>query len=100
LVIGTMVDKDINSILAGIMPQADYVIFTRPKYERAIDPEQLMELAKPWQKPGQAIQSLPQALDTVHSLARDKDIIVLCGSLFLVGEALTYYDPVNYCSEF
>jgi dihydrofolate synthase/folylpolyglutamate synthase len=85
LVLGIMADKDIESILSAILPQADYVLFTRPKYERAIDPKDLMERARPWQTPGEVIASLPQALEKVQAYANNDDLILVCGSLFLVG---------------
>ena len=39
LVIGVMEDKDIGNIMRGILPIADYVIYTRPDYYRSASPE-------------------------------------------------------------
>jgi dihydrofolate synthase/folylpolyglutamate synthase len=35
-------------------------------------------------------------LERARALARADDLILVCGSLFTVGEALTYYDPSAY----
>ncbi|MFP4630423.1 MAG: bifunctional folylpolyglutamate synthase/dihydrofolate synthase [Desulfohalobiaceae bacterium] len=90
LVLGMMADKDIEKMLAQILPKADYAIFTRPVYERALDPEELHSRAKPWKVRGHAEPSLPQALDQARSLAGPEDMVLVCGSLFTVGEALEH----------
>ena len=46
LVLGIMADKDIDGILNRLLPLADVVIFSRPRYERAATPESLEMLAK------------------------------------------------------
>ena len=43
LVLGIMADKDIPSILKGIVPSSDYVFYTRPAYLRAASPEVLLQ---------------------------------------------------------
>ncbi|MDZ7699928.1 MAG: cyanophycin synthetase [Deltaproteobacteria bacterium] len=96
LVIGVMADKAIYSLLKGIVPLADHVIFTRPVYERAASPDRLMTAAKPFGIPGEAIPSLNRALTRAGKMAHPEDLILVCGSLFTVGEALTYFDPVVY----
>ncbi len=96
LVIGVMDDKDISRILRWIAPLADYIIYTRPKYYRAARPERLMAEGAPFKRPGEIRQDLFSALDRARELADPKDMVVVCGSLFTVGEALTYFDPERY----
>ena len=79
-----------------IVPLADYVICTRPRYSRAADPETLMAKAAPLGKPGETVPVLTDALSRAIKAADPQDLIVVCGSLFTVGEALTYFDPVTY----
>ena len=93
LVIGVMEDKAIHRILGKIVPWADHVIYTRPTYSRAADPGRLMSEGAAYHVPGQIIPSLSQALDEAKSMADPGDLIVVCGSLFTVGEALTHFDP-------
>jgi len=96
LVIGVMADKDLYPVLKGIVPLADYTIYSRPVYARAAPPERLMATAAPLGKPGEIAATLPQALDRARKMADPRDMILVCGSLFTVGEALTYFDPVTF----
>ncbi|MBW2709485.1 MAG: bifunctional folylpolyglutamate synthase/dihydrofolate synthase [Deltaproteobacteria bacterium] len=96
LVIGIMADKDIAALLRAIVPISDQVLYTRPVYSRAADPGILMEKAQPLNVPGEIVPSLAEALKKAEALATAKDLIVVCGSLFTVGEALTCFDPIRY----
>lgn len=96
LVIGVMADKAIGEMMQIIVPLADYVIFTRPLYYRAAAPEVLMAEASPLGKPGETVPLLTDALTRSREMAGPRDLIVVCGSLFTVGEALTYFDPETY----
>jgi len=99
LVIGIMGDKAIGSILEGIVPHSDHVIFTRPKYSRAAPPERLIAEASNFEKPKETAPALPHALNRAKELATSEDLILVCGSLFTVGEALTYFDPEKYLPD-
>jgi dihydrofolate synthase / folylpolyglutamate synthase len=99
LVIGIMADKEIGQLLRGIVPIADYVIYTRPVYSRAADPEILMAAAAPLEKPGKVEPLLTKAIEKARDIADPEDLIVICGSLFTVGEALTYFDPETYGAD-
>jgi dihydrofolate synthase/folylpolyglutamate synthase len=96
LVIGIMADKEIGEMLRSIVPIADYVIYTRPVYSRAADPKILMAEASPLEKPGKVEPLLTKAIEKARDMADPEDLIVICGSLFTVGEALTYFDPETY----
>jgi dihydrofolate synthase/folylpolyglutamate synthase len=96
LVLGVMGDKDIKGIVQGIVPLADYVVFTRPDYYRSADPEVLMREAAPLGKMGEILPAIPQAIDKARKIAHPQDIILVCGSLFTVGEALPCLDPRRY----
>jgi len=96
LVLGIMEDKEIGRLLRGIVPYSDYVIYTRPVYYRAANPEILMAEAAHLEKPGEVIPLLTGALDRARDMADPRDLIVVSGSLFTVGEAMTYFDPETY----
>ncbi|MCJ7687116.1 MAG: bifunctional folylpolyglutamate synthase/dihydrofolate synthase, partial [Desulfobacteraceae bacterium] len=96
LVIGIMADKAIGEMLRAIVPLADYTIFTRPLYSRAAEPDILMAKAFPFGKPGEIAPLLTDALTRAKEIADPRDLIVVCGSLFTVGEALTYFGPETY----
>ncbi|MFC1821205.1 bifunctional folylpolyglutamate synthase/dihydrofolate synthase [Thermodesulfobacteriota bacterium] len=96
LVIGVLEDKDISGIIKRIIPLADYVIYTRPDYYRSAPPEEVMRQAASFRKAGEIQPSVSKAIDRAKFLAGHEDIILVCGSLFTVGEALTYFDPGKY----
>jgi dihydrofolate synthase/folylpolyglutamate synthase len=94
-----MADKEIGSILKGIIPVADYVFYTRPVYSRAASPALVMEKAKGLGKAGEKVELLTEALERARKMAAPEDLIVVCGSLFTVGEALAYLKPDIYSPD-
>ncbi|MFW6326307.1 MAG: hypothetical protein ACOC0T_06085, partial [Desulfovermiculus sp.] len=71
----------------------------RPKYFRAMDPGLLREQADALPAKHQVIASLPQALERAAADAGPDDLILITGSLFTVGEALSCLDPVNWAPD-
>jgi len=96
LVIGIMEDKEIGRLLDGIVPISDYVIYTRPVYSRAADPAILMARAARFGKPGEVAPFLTEALKRARVMADPEDLIVVSGSLYTVGEAMTFLDPETH----
>jgi dihydrofolate synthase/folylpolyglutamate synthase len=47
-------------------------------------------------KPGEIVPLLTEAIEKAREIADPRDLIVICGSLFTVGEAMTYFDPETY----
>jgi len=95
-VMGIMGDKDIKNIIRLISPVADYIICTRPDYYRSADPGRIMEEVSSLGKRGEVIDSLPAAIERAKAMASPGDLVLITGSLFTVGEALTVLDPVKY----
>ena len=93
LVIGVMEDKEIGQILRRIVPISDYILYTRPVYYRAASPETIMAEGARLGKPGEIVPLLTEAIEKAREIADPRDLIVICGSLFTVGEAMTYFDP-------
>ncbi len=87
LVLGIMADKDIKGILRRLLPLADVAIFSRPRYDRAADPEVLQTAAA--YLPGETYihGDLAAAIQQARGLAEEDDLIVVTGSLFTIGEA-------------
>jgi dihydrofolate synthase/folylpolyglutamate synthase len=99
LVVGIMEDKDILNILTEILPLAHKVIYTRPTYYRAANPQYLMDVAKKFGKDGEVHFPLSKAIERARDLADKKDLVLITGSLFTVGEAKSYFDPIRYPRE-
>ena len=92
LVMGVMADKDVDTILARLLPLAQMVIFTQPQYFRAATPRDLARRAQPY---GLEILQTPRvaaAVQQAQSLAGPDDHIVVTGSLYTVGEAKEYFE--------
>jgi dihydrofolate synthase / folylpolyglutamate synthase len=96
LVLGIMGDKDIPKIMREIVPLAGHVIFTRPEYYRAATAETLMQEAERLRKRGEIVTPIAEALKKARRMAGDKDVILVTGSLFTVGEAMACLDPERY----
>ena len=99
LVIGVMDDKDIGRMIKGIVPRADYVIYTRPDYYRSARPEKLMREALSSGKPCKIEPVISRALEWARKIAEPADMILVCGSLFTVGEAMSHFDPEKYSRD-
>ena len=99
LVLGVMEDKDIRQIVRAIVPLADYVIYSRPEYYRAASPETLMKAAAPLARPGEIEPLLARALRKAREMAGPQDLVLVTGSLFTVGEALSCLDPEGHRAD-
>ena len=99
LVLGIMEDKDIKHILAEIVPLAHKVMYTRPAYHRAANPQHIMDVAKELRNNGEVLVPLSKAIERAREVADTKDLIVITGSLYTVGEAKSYFDPLGYPRE-
>jgi dihydrofolate synthase / folylpolyglutamate synthase len=84
LIYGAMRDKAVEEVCGILLPRARQVIATAPDQPRALHPEAIRNLAE---HPDVRIAPrLRDALEMVREAA-DDDVIVITGSLYLVGEA-------------
>ena len=95
LVMGIMADKDEEAILSSLLPLAQTVIFTRPRYFRAAKPEDLARRAKPHHLEVLLEPEVAQAVGRARSLAGPHDQVVVTGSLYTVGEAKEYFEKMG-----
>ena len=86
IVLGIMADKDLWGMLHRLAPLADHVILTRPRYERAAEPESLRKMAGEFANRTELIRSVPQALKRAMTMATAEDLVVVTGSLYFIGE--------------
>ena len=85
IVFGMVKDKDIDSVLALLPIQATYY-FTQAQIERAIDANELQQKAGQHGLTGNVFAHVNEAIAAAQKQAQVKDLIVVCGSVFLVGE--------------
>lgn len=85
LILGLSQDKDADGIL-DLLPKYAYYGFTRANLPRALDSNQLAEKAVSIGLQGESYPNVNIALDNFMRIADDEDLIVVCGSIFIVGE--------------
>jgi dihydrofolate synthase/folylpolyglutamate synthase len=86
LVLGMMRDKDRTGFLRRLLPLVDEVVLTQARHHRAATVRELHEALPAWSRPPQEAQSVSEALAVARQLARRQDIILVTGSLLLIGE--------------
>jgi dihydrofolate synthase/folylpolyglutamate synthase len=92
LVMGIMADKDGTAIMESLLPLAQTVIFTCPRYFRAAKPEDLARWAEPYPLEVLLEPEVAQAVQRAQLLAGPQDQVVVTGSLYTVGEAMEYFE--------
>jgi dihydrofolate synthase/folylpolyglutamate synthase len=90
LVIGVMGDKEVSGLLAHLLPLADRVFAVAPALERALPAEELALLCREAGAEATAAGSVTDGLERARQTAETDDLIVVCGSLFTVGEARSF----------
>ncbi len=85
---GAMADKDLSGLLSEIVPIADQFIFVAPPMKRAASPEQLLSLAEALGLKGAVGEGrVAETLGSVKNRLDRNDVLLVTGSLFVVGEA-------------
>jgi dihydrofolate synthase/folylpolyglutamate synthase len=86
LIFACMADKDYEAMLNHLRPHVPDpagVVFTKVPGSRSKDPLELQQL---W--PGSGVAATPrEAIDLVRAEARPEDTVLICGTLYLIGEA-------------
>jgi len=81
----SMQDKDWRLILDTLVPHAQEFVFTRVAMERSADPASLADYVKA-KRPCQVIENSQDALESLVASAHADDIVMIAGSLYLLGE--------------
>lgn len=85
IIIGITKDKEVEQILALLPKEAEYY-FTKAQIPRAMNEDELAEKAKQKGLKGSSFPEVNIALQTALNHAHNTDLILICGSIFLVGE--------------
>lgn len=91
LVFGVSQDKDVRGMLGQLAPLAGHIILTKSDNPRAMQPEVIKSFINRNEIPVNLTSNPNQALKVARQSATQKDLILVCGSLFLVGEILKCY---------
>ncbi len=85
IVIGLVKDKEISKIFA-LLPKFATYYFTKAQIPRALPENELAEKANEFDLNGQAYATVSEALQQAVDHAHKEDMILVCGSVFVVGE--------------
>ncbi|MBI1192442.1 MAG: bifunctional folylpolyglutamate synthase/dihydrofolate synthase [Bacteroidetes bacterium] len=85
IVTGTVNDKDLAEVLPCFPVQARYY-FARPDIPRGLSALQLQEQAANYGLQGSVYASVADALQQALQSAQSDDLVLVCGSLFVVAE--------------
>jgi len=90
LIIGVSCGKDIPGIVKELVPLSPQVVVTRATHPRAASPLTLAAEFGRWGIEAKITDAVAQALSQTLSMAKERDLIYVTGSLFVVAEALDY----------
>lgn len=87
IVIGMVNDKDVDSVLTILPPEADYY-FCKASIPRAMNENLLAEKARRHGLKGQTYPTVADAYAAARQMAAPKDMIYIGGSTFVVAEVI------------
>jgi dihydrofolate synthase/folylpolyglutamate synthase len=96
LVAGVMGDKDARAIFAPLAALAYKAYAVTPAVERALDGVELSGILQEIGITAIACGSVANGIETARREAGEDDLILVCGSLFAVGEAKALLAGVHY----
>ncbi len=85
IILGFAKDKDVSAILPLFPKTANYY-FTKAQIPRALNENALADLAKQNGLEGNVFENVNAALQAALTHADKEDLILICGSVFLIGE--------------
>lgn len=96
LVTGVCDDKDFKQIYSPLIHLADRIFTVTPAIERAMNDTALHNYFTENGIPSEPCGSVINGICRAIQYASDNDLILVCGSLFVVGEVKAWLDKVPY----
>jgi dihydrofolate synthase/folylpolyglutamate synthase len=87
-IFAAMRDKAISEMTEILFPIAERVIATRAENPRSASPEEVQQVGKRTGAEIETVADVAAALDRAQVRARHESVIVITGSIYLVGEAM------------
>jgi len=87
-VFGAMRDKAISEMTEILFPLAERVIATRPENPRSASPEEIQQAGSRTGAEIEVAAEIGAALERVRESAGNETVVVVTGSIYLVGEAM------------
>lgn len=95
LILGVSIlkDKDVDKMLASLIPLADKIVATEVKMPRKLPAEELAKKIKKYNKEIYIKDEIKEAVDEAIRLANEDDLIVFAGSLYMIGDVRSRIKP-------
>jgi len=87
IIVGIAKDKDHEEMIKRIVPKFDKVITTEGRF-KPLESDKLVKIARKYSNNVNSIKSVREALDEALENVRDNDLILITGSIYMIGEAL------------
>jgi dihydrofolate synthase / folylpolyglutamate synthase len=84
-IMGFVKDKDINKVLSLLPKNATYY-FTQAQIPRALNVQELNNLAQEKELLGEKYNNVNLALEAAKANAKAEDVVIICGSFFIIAE--------------
>lgn len=98
MIFGSMKDKDLSELARILFPKAEKLILTTPDNPRSISGGELSQFL-PESFPREKVflsKNVAEALEIAQKISAGKDLILVTGSLYLIGEAQKILEAENY----
>lgn len=95
LIIGILEDKQLEDMLKIITPKAEKVIAVSPNSYRAESSEKLRNRILKYNREALAMNCYEEAVKYALSLCENEDLLVICGSLYMIGDMRKIIKKLN-----
>jgi dihydrofolate synthase/folylpolyglutamate synthase len=95
LVVGATADKDVGAVLAPLLPEAAGIYATQADHPRAANTAQVAATVVALGYEAQSSDNVCSALQAALAAAAPEDLIVVTGSLFVVGDLLNCWENLQ-----
>ena len=95
LIVGILSDKQVEDMVKVITPEASNIITVTPPSYRAENSSELVQIIKKYNTNCEAIENYKEAYKKALSYADEDDLVLICGSLYMIGEMRKTIRVVN-----
>lgn len=96
LVTGVCSDKDIDQMYVPLVPKVDRIYTVTPSVDRALNAEELSRLFADMGVDSRPCATVVSGIKKARSESVEGDMILVCGSLFIVGETKAWLENSDY----
>lgn len=97
MIFGAMKDKDLAEIAETLFPKADKLIFTKADNPRSVEPQEFLNFLREYGiGTVSTANNVAQAIRLARQITPKDSLILVTGSLYLIGEAQKILNAKNY----